>query len=265
MPKKTLMLQFVMLVICLVSLEFASAQVVRQSFTESGELKETMPQKAKDEKLPPPLVDEKLKLIPLSPNESIFLAEDRSCVVLLGEICLREGLLEFFVCTKNTKEHESIIATVAKPSLLHVGLLAMGAEPGKPVQFTPKFVAASGPRIDIAIRWLDENGKQQEAKAEEWVQEADSKKQMSTYWVFTGSLFRKLENGKNQYLADVTGEVIGVSNFPSVVLDLPVESTSDNSSLLFQAFTEKIPKEGTLVTIIFTKNENSRENILHNH
>lgn len=258
MSKKTVILSMVALILCLSGMGTASAQVVRHKFSEDGELiNET--KDAKEEKLPPPLVDKELKLISLSPDESIFLAGDRSCVVLLGDVCLREGLLEFFACVKNTKEHESIIATKAKPSLLHVGLLAMGAEPGKPVQFTPSFTAASGPRIDITVRWLDENGKQQEAKAEEWVQEAASKNQMSTYWVFTGSMFRKLENNKNQYLADVTGEVIGVSNFPTVVLDLPIESTSDNSNLLFQAFTEKIPAEGTAVTVIFTKHENRTE------
>lgn len=250
-----------MLILCLFAGIITAQQTVRHKFSESGELINSANEAKGDEdkKPSPPLVDENVKLIPLSPDESIFLAEDRTCVILLGEICLREGLLEFFACLKNTKEHESIISTKAKPSLLHVGLLAMGAEPGKHVQFTPKFVAATGPRIDVTVRWLDQEGKQQEAKAEEWVQEADSKRQMSTYWVFTGSMFRRLEGGKNQYLADVTGEIIGVSNFPTVVLDLPIESTSDNSGLLFQAFTEKIPDEGTLVTLIITKNENGSD------
>ena len=239
----------------------ARGQVIRHSFSEDGELQKNVDGQndAKERKMPPPLVDERLKLIPLSQDESIFLAEDRSCVVLLGEICLREGLLEFFACLKNTKEHESIVAVRTKPSLLHVGLLAMGAEPGKPVQFTPEFQAASGPQIDITVHWLDENGKQQEARAEEWVQEAGSKKAMTAHWVFTGSLFQKLEQGKNQYLADVTGEIIGVSNFPTVVLDLPIESTSDNSNLLFQAFTEKIPPLSTPVTMIFKKHENNND------
>jgi hypothetical protein len=78
---------------------------------------------------------------------------------------------------------------------------------------------------------------------------------MSTHWVFAGSMFRKLEGGKNQYLADVTGEIIGVSNFPTVVLDLPIASTSDNNDLLFQAFTDKIPSLASDITVILTRHE----------
>jgi len=100
------------------------------------------------------------------------------------------------------------------------------------------------------LRWLDKDGKRLETKAEEWVQETESKNKMSTHWVFAGSRFQKLNGGRNQYLADVTGEIIGVSNFPTVVLDLPIASTSNNSDLLFQAFTDKIPCEGTQLTVI---------------
>ena len=227
-------------------------QTVRHTFSDDGELIASKQEGKKEEKLPEPLVDKEVKLIALSPDQSILLAADRKSVVFLAEVCLREGPLEFFACSKNTKEHESILATRAKPSLIHVGLLAMGAEPGTPVQFTPNFAPATGPRIDITLRWLDKEGKSQEVKAEEWIQEMSSKKQMDTHWVFSGSLFQKLESGKNQYVADVTGEIVGVSNFPTVVLDIPIASTSDNSDLLFQAFTEKIPDDGTHVTVILT-------------
>ena len=230
-------------------------QVVRHSFSDDGQLIASEPENKKEEKLPEPLVDKETKLIALSPDRSIFLAADRKSIVFLAKVCLREGPLEFFVCSKGTKEHESILATHAKPSLIHTGLLAMGTEPGTPVQFTPEFVAATGPRIDITLRWLDKAGKRQEIRAEEWVQEMESKNTMSTHWVFTGSMFRKLEGGKNQYIADVTGEIIGVSNFPTVVLDLPIASTSDNNDLLFQALTDKIPELDTEVTVILTKYE----------
>ena len=244
------------LAICFLYNVTVLAQTIRDD--DSKHLPTKSPEGEKTKKLPDPLVDKDLKLIPLSQEKSIFLAQDRSCLIVLGEICLREGMLEFFLCSNNSKEHESIIATKAKPSLIHVGLLAMGAEPGKSVQYTPNFIAASGPQINITVRWLDQNGKQQEAKAEEWVQESKTKNQMSTHWVFTGSMFQKLENNKNQYLADVTGEIIGVSNFPTVVLDLPIESTSDNSVLLFQAYTERIPPVGTPVTIILKKEGEKR-------
>jgi len=250
-------LSFVLAALSLSRAGVLMGQTVRQTFSDDGQLILTENIDKKEEKSPKPLVDEDVILIALAPDRSIFLADDRvntgrKSVVFLAEVCLREGPLEFFACTKNTKEHESILATQAKPSLIHVGLLAIGAEPGTPVQFTPKFSPAAGPRIDITLRWLDKDGQRREAKAEEWVREMKSKKQMDTHWVFTGSMFKRLEGGKNQYVADATGEILGVSNFPTVVLDVPIASTSDNNDLLFQAFTEKIPEEGTKITVIMT-------------
>ena len=253
MGKKRALASFLLIIVCLIYHGTASAQMVQHKFSEDGKLIAAEP--LKEEKLSDPLVDEEVTLIPISQDNSIFLSQDRKSLVVLGKVCLREGMLEFLVCSKNSKEHESIIATKTKPSLIHVGLLAMGAEPGKPAQFTPKFVAASGPRIDITFRWLDKDGKQQEAKAEEWVQEVGSKTQMSSHWVFTGSMFRRLEGNKNQYMADVTGEIVSVSNFPAAVLDVPIESSNDNSDLLFQAFSEKIPPVGTSITMILQKRE----------
>lgn len=243
-------LAFAVVIMPLFHAKAVMGQTLRHSFSDDGQLVSSE-QNGKDEQnFPEPLVNEDVPLIALSPDRSIFLAADRKSVVFLAEVCLREGPLEFFVCSKNTKEHESVLATRAKPSLIHVGLLAIGANPGTPVQFTPEFAVPTGQQIDITLRWLDKDGKQQETKAEEWVQEIESKNKMSAHWVFAGSMFRKLEGGRNQYLADVTGEIIGVSNFPSVVLDLPIASTSDDSDLLFQAFTDKIPVEGTKVTVV---------------
>jgi len=51
-------------------------------------------------------------------------------------------------------------------------------------------------------------------------------------------------------LADVSGDLICVSNFPDSVLDLPIQSTDSDASLLFEAFTEHIPSRGTPVTLV---------------
>jgi hypothetical protein len=233
------------------------AQVVRQSFTSDGRL---IPQKEEPEQndsslqgpAAKPLVDDPDQVVPLDPQKQVFLARDRKSVLFLGEVCLREGALEFFVCAKNSKEYESIISTTARPSIIHAGLLATGIEPGKPVRFTSEFEAASGPKVKITVRWQDAEGKRHEIDAKDWVQEVNTPNCLQTEWVFSGSLFQKLENEKMRYLADVTGEIIGVSNFPSVVMDLPIQSSSDNSELLFRANTEKIPPVETPVTVILT-------------
>lgn len=199
-----------------------------------------------------PLVDEPEKLVPLDPNGEIWITEDKKSVVFNGMVCLNRGMLEFFLCSVNTKEYESIISTSVKPYIIHAGLLTTGIEPGTPVRHTPKYEAPTGPVIDVKVRWLDKDGKRQEQDAREWIQDAGSKKSMDAQWVFAGSLMQKLHDGKLRYLADSTGEIIGVANFPTVVLDVPIESTDKNEALLFQAFTKNIPPPETQVTLILT-------------
>ena len=49
----------------------------------------------------------------------------------------REGLLELVVCTKNSKEHESIVVMNARPLQVHTALLLLGARPGTPRTRSP--------------------------------------------------------------------------------------------------------------------------------
>ena len=58
-------------------------------------------------------------------------------------------------------------------------------------------------------------------------------------------------SGQKTYLAE-TGDFICVSNFPSAMLDLPVESSQANEDLTYQAFTEHIPPLGTRVRMVLT-------------
>ncbi len=72
-------------------------------------------------------------------------------------------------------------------------------------------------------------------------------------WVFGGSHIGQEPNtGEEFYLADRTGDFVCVSNFPTATLDLPVQSSSENSSLGFEAFTDNIPPKGTKVRLIIT-------------
>lgn len=210
-----------------------------------------------------PLVDEPDKLIPLDPKDRIWITPDGRSVVVLGRIALREGFLELLACRIGTKEHESIISVRVKPFLIHAALLAVGAEPGKPVQQTPQFVPPSGDEIEIIVRWNDPDGHQKETLAQNWVWDAgnskeDSKRAMSTHWVFTGSMQYKDESGENHYIADESGELFGLSNFVGAILDVPIKSSADNSELLFACFTERIPDRGTPLTLILTPVKNKK-------
>ncbi len=172
-------------------------------------------------------------------------------VILGGNICLTAGQLEMFACPAGTKEHESVIAVNAAASEMHAALVALGIEPGKPCQWNPEYKPASGPVIDIEIRWRDSKSQTTISRsAKQMIQDFHTKKPMTHEWVFGGSeLWEDPESGENIYYAN-SGEMICLSNFSTASLDLNVESSQSNEGLLFQAFTENIPPLGTKVYLV---------------
>ncbi len=189
------------------------------------------------------------ELVRLSKTGEIWLDKKRKAVVIDGQVCLREGNLEMFACPKGTKEHESIVALNCQPEEAHAGLLAAGAKPGKPVRFDPEYQPASGDIIDLYVLWRDEKGGKHQAKAQDWVKNVKTEKALEFDWVFAGSAFWKDEDGKQHYQAN-GGDFICVSNFPSAMLDLPIESSQANGELMFHALTENIPPKGTKIRLV---------------
>ena len=132
----------------------------------------------------------------------------------------------------------------------------MGAKQGAPAKFDPVFVPPTGDVIEIEIRWFEPKSKEiQKARAQDFILENESGKTMQASWVFTGGLFGVDPDGKKYYLANVTGEVFGVSNFPGSVLDVPFESSSDNSQLCYAPNTKAIPAVGTNCLLILTRKD----------
>ena len=115
------------------------------------------------------------KIVPLNPQETVLLDVEGKRVLLKAKVVLREGLLEMFACPAQTKEHESIVAVDTMAYVVHSGLLALGIEPGKPVQYRPEFKPPSGTKIDIFVNWTDENGKQQRVPARSWIRNSISR------------------------------------------------------------------------------------------
>ena len=185
----------------------------------------------------------------LAKDYDLWIDEARKQLIVDGKIVLREGMLEMFACPKQTKEHESIVAVNCKAQFVHAGLLALGAEPGRPVRFDPMYTPASGPQVDVWVLWKDDQGNHK-VLAQEWIQQIKTEKQMEYPFVFAGSGFFVDEaTGEKHYMAD-GGDLICVSNFTSAMLDVPVPSTQANSGLAFRAFTERIPPLGTPVRLV---------------
>ena len=189
-------------------------------------------------------------LTPLDPEQPIWIDAVRKRVVLVGKVCLREGQLEMLVCPSGTKEHESVLSVPVEPYKVHAALLAVGAEPGNPARFVPAYQSARGTQVDIWLFWTGEDGERKRCRAQDWVRYAGKETTLEHSWVFGGSGFWTDEvSGKRHYQAEA-GDLICVSNFPTAMLDLPIESSATAGQLAFEPFTERVPPLGTPVTIV---------------
>ena len=255
------------------------------------------------------------KLVSLNPEATLLLDAANKTLIVKSTVVLREGTLEMLLCKKQTKEHESILAVDAKAYLLHAGLVALGLDPGKPVRFSPEYVAPTGPKLTITAVWTAADGKSQRQDVRHWIRHATHRyfiatmpslppgvtipasselrfdkvnqelswygpmtaeqrddllklsddatfqtairtffasgqsKVMQADWVFAGSGFVNVEGSGEAYLAE-SGDVICVANFPSATIDVAMRSASQgNENLLFEAWTERIPPQGTAVQL----------------
>ena len=188
----------------------------------------------------------------LSPSEAIWFDPVRKEVIVGGKVVLTEGPIELFACPVGSKEHESIVATQASPRLIYTGLLAIGLEPVQTPDARAAPATIAPPPVCIRIRWKDPNGHSQQSNATDWIRSIQTGKPLKSHWVFRGGQF--LSTSQNGALAviDSGSDLICVVNFPHAMLDLPVSSPAENSLLLYEAFTERIPPLGTHVELVLS-------------
>jgi hypothetical protein len=199
----------------------------------------------------PPKLPEPKGARRLSKDYPIWIDPHEKAVIVEGQIALREGMLEMFACTRNTKEHESIVSANTKAYLVHTGLVALGAEPGHPVRFQPEYIPPAGTEIEVLVRYLDEKGKMQTARAQDWIKDIHTGKPMAYPFVFAGSSFYVDPDTNKQYYQAEHGDFVCVANFGTAMLDIPVKSSMSNEELEFEALTKKIPPLGAPVQLLF--------------
>jgi len=213
----------------------------------------------KPRELGPPLVDKPDNLNRLNPEQPVWVDLPDKQVVLQGEVCKAGYPLEFFA-TYGNRSYEAVVAVNVKPSIVHAGLLAVGAEPGHPAQVRREqvpdkgeqiiIIPATGTEVAIEVRWNDAHGKAQSCPAQRWIRNIKTRKELDSNWVFGGSLLVTDETtGKKYYQAD-SGELICVLSSPTAMLDLPIRSYGAIESRSFEAFAERLPPEGTPVTLL---------------
>ena len=208
---------------------------------------EQMAEKPRD--LGPPLVDQPENLKRLHPDQPVWIDLPGKQVVLQGEVCKAGYPLEFFA-TYGNRSYEAVVAVNVKPSIVHAGLLAVGAEPGHPARFQPEFSPPTGTEVAIEVRWKDAQGKLQSCPAQHWIRNIKTRKELDVNWVFAGSISETDKDGNLiSYQAD-SGELICVLSVPTAMLDLPIRGYGAIEARSFEAFAEHLPPEGTPITLL---------------
>lgn len=170
--------------------------------------------------------------------------------------------LELVACTPDTREHEVLVLTKAKPSNVHAALLAIGLAPGVPGswKYEDKKVLPVPPRgdgIEIGIAYRNAAGKEIECPVTDWIINAETGAPFKPRpgvsgprWVFAGSVFAKRQ-GREVYDADGTGTLIGLCIFGSEVVAW-CDMISPEAAIeepVWIADIKKVPAAGTPVIL----------------
>jgi len=194
-------------------------------------------------------------------------------------VCLNHGLLELVACTKNTKEHESIVVLNARPIHIHAALLLLKAKPGRPamqkviddenLRWTP--VTPTGEQVEVSLVFQDNKGKIEEFSISTFVSptklnefkglELDEKIQpFPKTFLFAGSHFSEEKNMPRKYACEYSGNVISISTFGDELLCLPGIHGHANDGLAWEVNSEKLPKVGTNLNLRLRLSKSTQEN-----
>ncbi|MDX2114527.1 MAG: YdjY domain-containing protein [Planctomycetota bacterium] len=164
--------------------------------------------------------------------------------------------LEVLTCIPDTKEHETLIVTSAKPSHVHAALLAIGVEPGKPATWRQEGtkmvpVAPEGAELAIELEYVDRDGAKRVDRPSQWIVNARTNEPWPEGpWVFAGSLMMQRQ-GREVYEADGSGTLIGLTSFGTEVIAWPLVISPDSQvqEPEWIADARRVPPMNTKVTV----------------
>ncbi len=164
--------------------------------------------------------------------------------------------LEQLVCIPDTKEHEVVLVTGAKPSHVHAALLAVGLTPGKPATWQQQGtkmvpIAPEGDSVKIELIYTNAAGERITDAPSKWVKNATTGAAWpGGNWVFAGSVM-KSRAGRDIYEADAGGTLIGLTSFGTEVLAWPTVLSPDSQEQEPEwiADAAHVPPMGTKVVV----------------
>jgi hypothetical protein len=181
-----------------------------------------------------------------------------------GIACLDVGWLEQVVCAPNSREHESLIVSLAQPSHIHAALLAAEFEPGAPGRWTYEndqvaVIPPTGEEIEVEVIYENRAGDVVRESIRAWIRDHRGEHELpATPWVFGGSRMRQASaslGGGEVYEADYTGSIIGLVTFGDEVIGWR-EVLSDHEAVHppeWEVNTGHVPTPGTPVQVILKR------------
>lgn len=179
-----------------------------------------------------------------------------------ARVVLREGPLELFACSPQTKEHESVVSVLARPMHIFQAMGLIGLEPGSPPRYDEKqdqWHHAHGEPLDLRVEWRPDD-KLRTARPVEWmIEKKTGRPPGSLDWVFSGSVQRQSaaselsrEAGADEprFAADSEGTVVCVVDFESALISLSTRYSADDAELWLSANPQAIPSPGTRCTLV---------------
>jgi len=171
--------------------------------------------------------------------------------------------LEVLACSPDSKEHESLVVTRARPSHIHAALLLIGMQAGEPgrvewVGGKVEPIAPRGPGVDVSFVVTKADGTKQTVSPAEWITlSSTGKPPAKLEFLFAGSGFTRTPSaaavaaGASAYAADNAGTIVGLTTFGTETIAM-VEVWSPDSGLQAPEFlaSSALPKQGTSVKMV---------------
>ncbi|MBC03932.1 MAG: hypothetical protein CMJ34_11625 [Phycisphaerae bacterium] len=188
---------------------------------------------------------------------------DAGVVSMPGWIELQEGWLEVGVCRQGTREHETVVATTCRPSVVHAAMLLAGFEPGSPAWYRADGSSgpATGDPVAVEIHIEDESGSIRVLPLAAAIDDARGAGDLS--WVFAGSAFQPNppQMGPGEfYVADYAGTIVGLTTFGDEVV-AAVEVRSPEIGIdpaVWKIRPGVLPPPGSQVTLVLRRPREDR-------
>lgn len=173
--------------------------------------------------------------------------------------------LEVVVCTPDTKEHEALVMTEAKPSHVHAALLLAGLTPGKPGRWDfadGKLIPIppEGDQVRVTLSYTGADGSMKALTPQEMIVHAQTGKRFGEAragkWLFAGSQI-VTRAGREWYDADGAGTLVGLTTFGSETIAWS-EMISHEAGIeepVWIADKRTTPRAGTPITVTIRKAE----------